>query len=511
MRKNVRRTAAATLAAIALGAGPACRETPCRSGEPGCDPLGAALLYQQNGCISYDALTFLGSTSADMIRGLKPLGDNGVLVALTTSDAIVSGNASAAGAYSALSDLVVARYRENGELRWISYLGSAADDLPVGSAGHVSMLEYGDALLIAAQAEGAFGNPDIPYNGNGTEPQTFLALLDPNTGAIQQLRFLQTGTAANRPAGLLPLNDGGFVLVVGTNTALAAGAGAASNAPFGLGDMALVRYDANFQPLGHTYIGGASLELPFSQSLRALPDGDALFTFLSAGTLDGSFGTPVRASSGGTDTIVMRLNLDSGLTIRWHTFIGAATGTDIGFSAFGLSDGSILNAGAAASSFGSVVRPHSLTDGTNADAFAARITATGALDWTSYLGTSGNTGDEAFADGRPLDDGGALLVGGAAGAVGATGRTGGGGPYDALLARVTSGGALESVDYFGGTGEDTVLYIEPACDGGYWLAGFAQDQFGANVLQSHTGGSLQRDVWLMRIRADRDPGRVLDP
>lgn len=102
-----------------------------------------------------------------------------------------------------------------------------------------------------------------------------------------------------------------------------------------------------------------------------------------AGFSRGTFGTPVRAYTGGQDALVAKLDPDGNLL--WHTFLGGSLidrATNVAVS----SDGSyIVVSGNSAASWGAPV--HSFAGG--GDAWIAALNATtGALLWNTFLGGS---------------------------------------------------------------------------------------------------------------------------
>jgi hypothetical protein len=184
-----------------------------------------------------------------------------------------------------------------------------------------------------------------------------------------------------------------------------------------------------------------------------------------------SWGSPVRAFTGGVDTLVAKLNSSGSLV--WHTFLGGG-GDEHGYSIFVAADGSnIYVTGDSDAAWGSPV--HAFTGGR--DAFAAKLNSAGSLAWNTFLG------------GSSLDDGNDITVDGS-GNVYVTGvsSTTWGSPVraytlsqDGFVAKLTSAGSLSWNTFQGGTGVDGGGGISVDGSGNIYMAGYSANSWGTPV------------------------------
>ena len=180
-------------------------------------------------------------------------------------------------------------------------------------------------------------------------------------------------------------------------------------------------------------------------------------------------------------------------TVVWATYLG---GSDYDHSYSVALDGSggVIVVGETYSS--------DFTEATNSytyasDAFAARVTASGSIAWTTYLGGSHHDGAEGVAsDGS----GGAVVVGFTASSdfAGATNSPHGGG--DAFVARVTASGVVTRASYLGGSGLDSAWGVAPDGSGGAVVVGFTKSSdFVGAINPPNTHVSLLSDAFVVRV------------
>lgn len=125
------------------------------------------------------------------------------------------------------------------------------------------------------------------------------------------------------------------------------------------------------------------------------------------------------------------------------------------------------------------------------DAFAARVSAGGALDWVTQFGDPA-AADRAYAS-VPAPGGGLYVAGYTSGSVGGTANAG---DKDALLARFSAAGELLWTRQLGGAGEDKALAVTVGADRRVYVAGVtSQAMPGATA-----NGGL--DAWVARFSAD---------
>ncbi|MEO8035566.1 MAG: SBBP repeat-containing protein, partial [Acidobacteriota bacterium] len=131
----------------------------------------------------------------------------------------------------------------------------------------------------------------------------------------------------------------------------------------------------------NTFLGGAGNDL--GQALALDGAGNVYVTGYSTST----WGTPLRAYSGGYEAFVAKLSTNG--TLLWNTFLGGSN-MDYGSTIAVDGSGNVYVGGKSAATWGTPVAPFS--GGTN-DGFVAKLSSTGSLLWNTFLGGTGN--DEA--------------------------------------------------------------------------------------------------------------------
>jgi hypothetical protein len=180
-------------------------------------------------------------------------------------------------------------------------------------------------------------------------------------------------------------------------------------------------------------------------------------------------------------------------TLDWMTYLGG-TADDLGFDiAVDAANGALLTGQAYSTDFEGANNSH---HGGAYDAFAARVHSSGAIDWMTYLGGS----DQDDANGIAVDSDGAALVAGDTWSTNFEGRINSPlGNRDAFVARVHGSGVIDWMTYLGGSGNEAGYGIALDADGAALTTGatVSNDFFGRN--NAHHGGSSGIDGFLARI------------
>ena len=163
---------------------------------------------------------------------------------------------------------------------------------------------------------------------------------------------------------------------------------------------------------------------------------------------------------------------------NWLTFIGGS-GADSAPNVAVDASGDSYVVGSSPAAWGSPVRGHA----GGSDAFVARVDATGALRWLTFLGgAGGDYGIDVAVDGS-----GDVYVTGSSDATWGTPLVAHAGSADAFVARLDSGGVLQWHTFVGGTAGDfpTAIIRDPLGD--LVVAGTSSATWGS-PLNAHAGG-----------------------
>ncbi len=169
--------------------------------------------------------------------------------------------------------------------------------------------------------------------------------------------------------------------------------------------------------------------------------------------------------------------LNSSGALQWNTFLGGS-GDDSGNAIAVDGSGNVYVAGYSIATWGSPVQAFT---GSYSDAFAAKLNSSGALQWNTFLGPA------AEGNAIAVDESGNVYVAGASGATwGSPVRAYTRGD-DAFAAKLNSSGALQWNTFLGGSGIDVGHAIAVDGSGNVYVTGDSEATWGSPV-QAHMSG-----------------------
>jgi hypothetical protein len=361
-------------------------------------------------------------------------------------------------------------------LPWNTFLGGIFEDSAAASAVDGS----GNVFVVGTSGATWEGPIVRPYAGYG---DAFVAKLNAG-GALQWVTFL--GGSSDDQGHAIGLDAAGNIYVAGTS----GGTWGSPVAAFGGTDDAFVAKLSGGGVLQwNTFLGTKAFGFALALS------GAGVY---AAGTSYSSWGTPILPYTGNGDAFVASLSASTG-ALAWNTFLGGS-GYDVGRGLAADSAGAVFIAGESAATWGAPVLPY---NGYGAgDAFAAKLDASGVLQWNTFIGSASFDSGRAVA----LDAGGNVYVSGESAAAWGTPVRGFSGDHDAFAAMLSGAGALQWNTFLGGTALDEGAAI--VADGGsLFVAGRSEDTWGtpgrsysgagdAFVARLDGSGSLQAHIFL---------------
>ena len=426
--------------------------------------------------------TFLGS--ADNGNG----GDDvGKAIALDDEGNVyVAGHSAEAWPESAVelhaggvSDGFVARLDPNGNLQWVTFIGS-----PPGPAHQDGIDEAlaitvdGDYVYVAGQSFSPWGAPSkvkVPYGSGASEG--FAVKIHTGSGSIDWISFM--GGSANDWSRAIAVDSNADVLVAGTSEA---GWGSSPIDPHvGKDDAFVVKLDQNGARLWNTFMGA-----PDGNDITramALDSQDKIYVGGQSEDAWGNVGTFV---GGVEDAFVAKLD-SSGARI-WNRFVGGVDDDVIyGVAVDGADD--VIVAGFTGASWDIPLAPFS----GGFDAFVAKLSGSGNAEWHTYLGSPGDDRAHAVSVGPA---GNVYLAGFATGGFGdpQEGHNGGLGA-DAFVAMLDGNGALQANTFLGSASDDRGLGIAVDSAGLQHVTGRSSTSWG-NPIRAYSGAE---DVFVTRL------------
>ena len=235
----------------------------------------------------------------------------------------------------------------------------------------------------------------------------------------------------------------------------------------------------------NTFLGGTGSDSARSVALDAADNAHVV------GSSPESWDSPLVAHAGGSDVYLAKLDPSGGLL--WHTFLGS-TDFDQGLGVAVDGAGNVYVAGSSGSSWGSPVRAHG---GGVGDGLVAKLDASGALLWLTFLGGGGDdVASKVAVDGA----GNVFVLGRSFSAWGTDPVTDHAGASDLFVARLDGDGALVWHTFLGSSTEDFLGGFTADAAGNSYATGRSTNTWGAPV-RAHTiaNGS---DAFAARLDAD---------
>ncbi|MCC7438427.1 MAG: T9SS C-terminal target domain-containing protein [Armatimonadetes bacterium] len=174
------------------------------------------------------------------------------------------------------------------------------------------------------------------------------------------------------------------------------------------------------------------------------------------------------------------------LTIEWQKSLGGSR-DDIANSIVPTSDGGYIVVGKSTFTDSGVDTTYS-----SYDSWIVKLTNIGVVEWQLPLG--GSDYDEALRI-APTHDGGYIVAGVHTIADGDMSKAHG--ALDVWIVKLTSVGAVEWQQLYGGSKNDWAASIEPTSDGGYIIAGSSASTDGD--VAGHHGTSVTSDFWIVKL------------
>jgi len=305
---------------------------------------------------------------------------------------------------------------------------------------------------LRAQDDGAT-TPDLPPLPGAVVPLTGAA--DPPAPAAEMAAPLPILPAAEATPEWAPAADS---LVAPEAAAPAAGEEATSITwnTFGGGSGSDEAFGGAVDSSGNVYVVGAS---------------------------SGAWGTPVRGYSGGTDAVVAKFNSSGALV--WHTFLGAAQ-DDAAYDLAVDNNGRVYVTGYSAGTWGSPVRPYTAAY----DIFVARLNSSGALEWATFLG--GSDSDRGVGLALYGTD---IFIAGVSRASWGSAVNQHAGYDDILVAKLNNSGALQWHTFHGSGAYEEATDILVNSAGHVYVSGYSDMAWGT-VGHAFNGG---RDAVVLRL------------
>ena len=352
------------------------------------------------------------------------------------------------------------------ELAWSTYLGGSADDqgwsIAVDAAGNAFVT--GQTASTIFPATGGF---DSTYNGGNWD--VFIVKFSPTGGFLWGSYLGGSGTEYGYGIAIDP---SGNALLSGLTNSTNFPVPGAFDPTFngGISDAFVAKVTSAGQLAWSSYLGSTGEDYAFC--VASDPSGNALLTGQTASTsfpVPGGFDTTY--NGGSYDAFVTKVS--STCQLLWSTYLGGSVydeGRGIACDSAGNAIVTGFTASANYPASGGFDPTH---NGGLYDAFVTKISPACVLQWSSFLGGSGD--DRGW--GATTDASNAIFLAGRTNSAnfpttGGFDTTFNGGAYDAYVVKVTAAGQLTWGTYLGGSGEDVGRTIVCDPQGNVALTGY---------------------------------------
>jgi hypothetical protein len=448
--------------------------------------------------------TYMGGVASDFGRAIRvdPAGNFFVVGDSTSTDFLFHASPTN-------SDVFVGRLSADGLFMTYTFLGGAKNDFATGLA----IDGTGNVYLSGTTESSDF--PRVNSIGNDLlgPSDAFVVKLTAN---FQQFFYSSLIGGGGKESGIsLAIDSAGSAYISGRTSSQDYPLVGPMQPTYGGGDFDsfVSKLTADGKGLVYsTYLGGGGTEDVMDRTGIAVDgDGNAYVTGDTQST-DFPLKNAVQATKGGSastsDAFVSVIN-PSGSGFVYSTYLGGSN-DDSGLAIASDQSHNAFVAGSTKST-GFPGSTATRTSTTTSDAFVAKLNPTGSA--ISYLTFIGGPNSNDMANAIALDnDGTAAIVGSAGDGVPALNSIQSffkGGANDALIAKLSSTGALTLSTYLGGSGDDQAFGVTIGSDHMIYITGVTDSQDFVTVQSLRSVNAGARDIIMAKIDPNATPNNPI--
>ncbi|MDP1725136.1 MAG: SBBP repeat-containing protein [Bacteroidota bacterium] len=396
--------------------------------------------------------TYFGGSGWDFGNGIAADGNGNIAITgYTGSSSSIATSGAYQTSYGGGDDAFIVKLNASGGLQWATYYGGSGPDegygIAVDSIGNIVIT----GVTVSASGIATSSAYQTSFGGSA---DAFIAKF--NASGMRQWATYYGGSNWDGGYGIAVDGNGNVVITGGTySTSSIATSGAyQTSIGVGSGDAFIAKFNILGARQWATYYGangyecGKGIAIDNSGNIVVTGETSSTFGIVTSGAFQASYG-------GSTDAFIAKFNA-AGARL-WATYIGGSGGdsdngvtTDISgnivITGYTASTSGIATSGAYQSSFG----------GGTYDAYLVKFNASGARQWATYFGGSGNDNGIGIAvdgNGNIVMTGYTYSTSGIA-TIGVYQTSHGGGNTDAFIAKFNASGVRQWATYFGGSGGD---------------------------------------------------------
>jgi hypothetical protein len=351
------------------------------------------------------AYAFFGGSKDDSATGLAVDADGNTYISGSTQSNDIAGPNSINPTLSGSSDALVIRFNLDSGFSYSTIVGGAGDETGVS----IALDDNGNAYISGKTTSIDFPtvNAIQPAYGGG-DSDSFVAKIAVDGASLVYSTYLGGGSAENLVGRTgIAVDSAGIAYVTGDTQSTDFPLEAPLRSTKTGDASSLDAYVSKIDPTGSsfvysTYAGGT--EDDTGLGIAADSSGGAYVTGRTRSTTFTGSGS-TRPSTGTTDAFVAKINA-AGSAFSYLTFIGGVNGDESANDIVVDGSGSAYVTGTAGEDFPTVLSVQSYFSGGNEDVLVARLSPSGTVTFSTYLG---GAGDEAGL-GIAVDSTGSIYV-----------------------------------------------------------------------------------------------------
>lgn len=384
-----------------------------------------------------------GSVALDDSKNIYKVGNTSSTSGIATSGAFQTSFAGGVG-----KDGFIVKFNGNGGIYWATYFGGTAEDyfksIGLDKIGNLYVLGYTESSGLSTS--GAY---QTSLSGN---MDALIAKFSKTGNRIWSTYF--GGSDIERAYGI-STNDSGTLFITGftQSTSGIATSGAWQTTQAGNYDAYIAGFNNKGGIIWSTYYGSSDRDVG-----NGLSQDDSGNVYITGMTLSASgmasSGSYQSSNAGNEDVFIAKFN-KNGKRI-WGTYYGG-TLTEYGYGISFSPSGYLLIGGHTTSSSGiATTGAYQTTKGGGMDAFVAKFSNNGSMQWATYFGGSNSDGFQTncLTSSESIFITGATASSSGIATSGAYQKSFGGGVQDAYIAQFHMNGKLLYATYYGGSDQD---------------------------------------------------------
>ena len=426
--------------------------------------------------------TYYGGSGWDYGNGIAVDGSGNIIITgrTTSTSSIATSGAYQASYGGGNYDAFIVKFNTAGARQWSTYYGGSWGDYGYGIAADGS-----GNIVITGGTESTSGITTSGAHqtiwGGGID--AFIAKF--NASGARQWATYYGSTEVDNGRGIAVDGSGNIVVTgeTGSFTGIAT-SGAYQTSKGGSADAFIAKFNASGVRQWATYYGGSGSD--YGDGIAVDGSGNIVITGTTYSTSGISTSGAYQTSLvGGVDAFIAKFNASGAR--QWATYFGGSW-LDFGRGIAVDGSGNIVITGETASTSGIATSgAYQTSFGGSYDAFIAKFNASGARQWATYYGGSGD--DRSC--GIVVDGSGNIVITGYSNSTSSIATSGayqtsyGGGPDDAFIAKFNGSGARQWATYYGGSGDDWGWGITIEGSGNIVITGGTSSSYGIATTGAH--------------------------